>query len=377
MRYVIILLFLILVVLAGAAVAATVHANLFMTVTSGGGGACPRGNSFADGCPGAPVPATAIQYPNILTSYGANRPPWNVAGVDYYVGKPNDGLTLTDWRTIQTDPNWSSCGGGCWRFNGTTLVMDHYDFTTGTAGEWSIYTTSAASITITNSVIGCNGPTGGYDGINSQSSPFAFVFKNNTVDFTNCQGHGTGIVGMGGLGCSDCSMDFEYNFLKYIYADPFGIGGTITSVIYKYNLIDTPAISDPTCGSCIHMNSLSFLNGPSYSNVVVAFNTVFASKSYTGGEFMQFYFNAGGTANSPVLSNNTFPFSACGCVSYNIHGTGGYSPTTTLVGGGTNSQNYFDITGNGGSNPYYPTSMIGWTNTGNINMVTGATITPP
>jgi hypothetical protein len=47
-------------------------------------GACPKGTAFADGCAGA-QPGAGI-YPTMLDVYGANRPPWNVAGVDYRVG---------------------------------------------------------------------------------------------------------------------------------------------------------------------------------------------------------------------------------------------------------------------------------------------------
>ena len=66
---------------------------------------CPRGTSYQDGCPGAP--SGTIQYPNLLNSY-AVRPPWNVAGVDYYVGMPA-GQNLIDWQSIN-----GSFGGGGW-----------------------------------------------------------------------------------------------------------------------------------------------------------------------------------------------------------------------------------------------------------------------
>ena len=41
----------------------------------------------------ANAPAGSPQLPNLLVTYGANRPAWNVAGVDYYVGVPQ-GLSL-------------------------------------------------------------------------------------------------------------------------------------------------------------------------------------------------------------------------------------------------------------------------------------------
>jgi hypothetical protein len=373
--------------------ATTVSQNLNVEITQQAPpGACPMGNAYADGCPGAPTPAGTIQYPALLAKYGANRPPWNVAGADYYVGRPNDGQALTDWRTIQSNPNWYNLGGNNWRYTGTApLVMDHFDFTTGTSG-WSIYTSAnTPSITITNSKIGCvpgagtgqNAPAWG--GLNIQSPSAAFVFKNNTVDYTNCQGTGGYIIatfGAGGGACaSNCSVDFEYNFVKDIESGILYLGGAQNFVNYKYNLIVNPATGNPACPpgtSCaVHMNTLSWAAGTgSGSNVVISFNTIFwdgSATDYAGGEYIQMYWNGGGTFTSPTVANNTFPLNTNSNVSYVVHGQG-TSPGNTLVGGGTNNQNYFDLTGVTGA--YYPGTMTGWASSRNINLITGATITP-
>ena len=50
-----------------------------------------------DGSANAPVGSP--QLPNLLDSYGASRPAWGVAGVDYHVGVPQ-GLALKDPTTI-------------------------------------------------------------------------------------------------------------------------------------------------------------------------------------------------------------------------------------------------------------------------------------
>ncbi|MGA7384994.1 MAG: hypothetical protein WBW81_10020, partial [Methylocella sp.] len=46
---------------------------------------CPKGNRYADGCRRAQ--AGTPQNPTLLNAYGAHRPPWNAAGVDYPVGE--------------------------------------------------------------------------------------------------------------------------------------------------------------------------------------------------------------------------------------------------------------------------------------------------
>jgi hypothetical protein len=53
-------------------------------------GSCPQGSAYADGCQGAQA-GGSILIPNFFNgyagvNYGDNRPPWNVAGVDYPVG---------------------------------------------------------------------------------------------------------------------------------------------------------------------------------------------------------------------------------------------------------------------------------------------------
>jgi hypothetical protein len=82
------------------------------------------------------------------------------------------------------------------------------------------------------------------------------------------------------------------------------------------------------------------------------------------------YYSAGGTFSAPNVSNNTFPFSASGRVSYVIHGSSApyYNIVTELINGGTVHQNYFDLRGVIGA--FYPNSMKGWTGAANRNMDT-------
>jgi hypothetical protein len=218
--------------------------------------------------------------------------------------------------------------------------------------------------------IGQNAPA--FSGIAIRSSNTAFVFKNNTVDYANCRGTGGGASGL--IVASGGSIDFEYNYIRDVYDTVFGINGPESPVIYKYNVIENPATSAPGDPEGVHMNSLSW-GGGAASNVDIEYNTTFASQSYVGGEFMQTYYNFSGSYNNITESHNTFPYSACKCVSYIMHGSSAYAgQTTTLSGTVLVQDNYFDVTGAFGA--FYTNSFIGWTTSGNINMVTGATITP-
>lgn len=235
-----------------------------------------------------------------------------------------------------------------------------------------------------NSKIGCIPGAGtgqdapGFGGFNIQSTTtFAFTFVANTVDYADCQGSGgagNGLITIGNLGCTACSLDVEYNYIHDLYNTFVGFGGSYSSLIHRYNAIENPATSSPGDPAMLHMNTFSGLASGT-SSPVYTFNMTFASQSYAGGELPQFYYNGGGEMASPTVTHNTFPFSACSCVSYKVHGNTGYSgPVTALSGTPVISDNYFDTTDSFG--PFYGDSFAGWTASGNVDMTTGGAISP-
>jgi hypothetical protein len=381
--------------------ATTVSQNLNIDVTQQAQtGTCPMGSAYADGCSGAPTGTP--QYPTLLTQYGANRPPWNVPGVDYYVGIPA-GQTLTAWTTafascIGNPGSNCTVGGGTWQWNSTysllecsagNAVLNGIDFTAGTIPGYSFYwgAPGCSSLTITNSKIGClpavgtgqNAPA--FGGFNVQGNT-SLTFRYNSADYSNCIGSGG--ASTAGLwdwseGCSSCAMDIEYNYFKDLDNTSGIFSGTMLSFIYKYNVVENPATCYSTCTvGQVHMNSLSWGSGKA-SNVDISFNMQFNDRSYEGnGEFIQVYYNGGGTLTAPVnLSNNVFPYSSAG-FSNILHGSSAPccgSPTSLSGSPIMVNQNYFDLR-NGNGNAFYAGSFNGWSASGNINMMTGATITP-
>ena len=363
------------------AIATIVHLLIFASLDFAQAGNCPQGNTYADGCIGAR--AGAPQYPTLLNDY-ARRPPWNVAGVDYHVGAPA-GTVFKDWRTLKANtlPGFEWDSRGYFRCKAGIVLLDGYDFTTGNAA-WNIYVPKdgCAGLIVTNSKMGCIPGAGigqnkpAFNGFNIQSTNIKFIFKNNSVDYINCQGSGgavNGFITIGNLGCINCLLDVEYNYVRDLFNTFIGAGGSYTSFIIKYNVIENPATSEPGDPRKIHMNSLSFLASGTVSPIFT-FNTTFVSQSYAGGELPQFYYNGGGTMNSPAVTNNTFPRNGCNCVSYIIHGSSasGVSPPTSLIGMGVISDNYFDPRGAHGV--FYYGSFKGWSASGNINMISGETI---
>ena len=359
----------------------------FLTVSGGLAQAespsCPRGTGFNDGCQGAS--AGSPQYPNLLSGNFV-RPGWNVAGVDYHVGVP-EGKDLKDWQTLKTNPpvglEWDA--RGYFRCNSGNIVIDGYDFTTGkeSAGFYGPVG-GCSGLLITNSKFGCYPAAGlgvnalGFNGINIQGD-INFVFKYNTMDFSQCRGSGNGANGAITLGvyacknsAANCRIDVEYNYIRDLYNTFLGFFGVYTSFINRYNVLENPATSTVGDPQKIHMNSQSGLGSGSYSPIFTH-NVTFSSQSYAGGELPQFYYNGGGTIVNPVVTNNVFPHST-GNVSYMVHGNGAYSPPTNLIGTGIFKDNFFDPRDTFGA--IYPNSLNGWTSSGNVNMTNGAVINP-
>jgi hypothetical protein len=232
------------------------------------------------------------------------------------------------------------------------------------------------SLTITNSKFGCPS-TGSYHLIYINNVT-AFSLKYNTMNWIGCESSGW----QGGnqdtlLLSNDPSGNstgvIQYNYIAHTANHPFSVAN-VSSYDFRFNLLDNVAY-DNKIGN--HMNYMQMF-GNNY-NILWAFNTTYQSATCceTGGEGPQFYSNGVGTLTTATLANNTLVATG-GNMSYMVHGSVGAN--TVLNGVGTNSQNYFDPTGSadGNSNSaYYPGSMISpWISFGNIDMVTGAVITP-
>jgi hypothetical protein len=339
--------------------------------------ACPMGSSYPDGC--ANAPAGAPQYPHLLNKYGANRPPWNVAGVDYYVGMPQ-GQVLTDWEAI-ANPNVSTNPStGLLSCNSGSVTLNAIDFTTHNGAFQYIYVPpgGCTALTITNSKFGCPS-TGSYHLIYI-NNPVNFVLKYNIMDWRGCESSGS----QGGsqdtllLSHSTASASagvIQYNYIAHTANHPFSVAN-VSSYDFRYNFLDDVAY-DNKVGN--HMDYMQMFGNN--SNVLWAFNTTYQSATCceTGGEGPQFYSNGGGTLTNAQLSNNTM-IAVGGNMSFMVHGS---DPTTTygnytrLSGYVRNWNNYFDPTGASGI--YYPGTMsagVGWDSTGNINMVTGSPVVP-
>lgn len=94
---------------------------------------------------GPVAPAGTPQYPTLLSNYVV-RPPWNAAGVDYYVGVPSN-LTLTSITSSQ--PTGTSLSGNVLTVNENNVTINGYDFTVAAGGTQAVFTGSISGTTLT------------------------------------------------------------------------------------------------------------------------------------------------------------------------------------------------------------------------------------
>lgn len=343
-----------------------------------------------DGRAGA-VPGTA-QYPSLLNGYGGvgarrlwpntivNQPPWHVAGVDYAVGTRLPVGSMVNPSTIVNGTTITSFGSGVSQgieVSGNNITISNVDFSQN--GGWQL------SVDGNNcSVQDCNFNLG----TNNGAWMISVGGDNFLLQYNNIDG-GSQTSGaenaLTRFNTPNGTMTTMYNWYKNFgeqIHDGTVAQGVNTTLICKYNLMDTGGYSTPAGA---HLNYNQFGGIGSGTRITWDFNTVFQNL-YGGGEGPQFYPNSTPTVAgaSGTCQNNTFiaPSTAAP-----------YGGNTTVIniiihGGELNfpiiyNQNYFDATGTGagggggaasGSGYFYQlpgNSASTWTN--NIDMPTGKT----
>jgi hypothetical protein len=352
----------------------TVSSNLDISVTEQSQtGACPNGSTYADGCSGAP--AGTPQFPKLFSGY-ATRPPWNVAGVDYYVGIP-DNITLKD-------PTTSPLPSGC-------------AYQTSGPYVHSIYCGNVGNITFQGFDFSAHG------GINIMffgTYGNVLITQNNFAAGTNCldpfiMAHagasGGSITAMyntlDGNGNTTCTNPYyggmmagvntaKWNYIKNIPEDVFVTGsggGNENPTTMLYNLIDSQGW---TPGG--HPDGVQW-GGGTISNVNFSFNTYRnqnAGQPAAGGvQPVHILAQGGGAQVSPTVSFNTLIFPAPPQDANQVIVCGGDAgdPTTGFQAYG----NYIDASG--AVTALMKVSACTGATWGapndNINLVTGATYT--
>ena len=348
------------------------------TNASGSGRGIVHINAYADGS--ANAPSGSAQYPTGLSHYRV-RPPWKVAGFDYYVGIQsgtkltpasrisNPSVTISDGLLKCTGPNAS-------------VTLDAIDFT-----GYAIYIPSGgcSSLIVMNSNFGCTGGVSpSFAFIQNQNNTTLDIERNKFDSYTDCNdtspNNVSDIIQCGEIG--NCTI--KYNW--FYHQSERAVDGGCSPLDYQFNLFD-----NPNTIALAHENMLQHGcgRGGLQTGLLVAFNSIYSAVSNYGGEGWQFEGASGQefTSASPTIAYNTAIALKSGgrnSMSYIVHGfchinSDCSTTAVTVTGTATFSDNYFDTTGAFGA--FYPGARTAmWpsqvTFANNINMNTGATMTP-
>jgi hypothetical protein len=286
------------------------------------------------------------QLPTLFAGY-PRRPPWQVAGVDFYVGHPatatkNPSSISMTGVSVDNSAHWVN-------ITGANVVLDGYDFSL--SGGWRVQITGA-NATIKNSkfIVGSNGNIPLYmrDG---GSSP--------TIDTCTIDGGANSAVGglviqnVAGLTVKNC-------WLKNCWSDCIQIGG-------GGNLVVTGNVFQENGKGNGHADLLQVLFGP-YSNITITNNTTYQPQGWTQGLMVEP--DVGTTKGSITKGDFGFNTMVAHQPTNNDFAQNFLMGITTadVVQTFPVHDNYFDPTGTLGMSRNGPTTKCPYTN--NINIKT-------
>ena len=180
-----------------------------------------------DGRLGAPS-GVSPAFSTVLDAYGANRPPWQVAGVDYGVG-PAAGTVFKD-PAVESAPAGVSFNTGTKvaTVTGDDVTLDAWNFE-----GWQIQQ-QGDNFTFTNYKLKVLSEEG--------NTPIFVTGTNTTIRYGQIDGNSFTttlgpLVDYRGLG----TLTFEYNYLHHVHGDHFSITGDSPSdsaiVVIRFNVL--------------------------------------------------------------------------------------------------------------------------------------------
>lgn len=283
-------------------------------------GGRPGAAAPADGS--ANAPSGIAQFPSLLSGYPV-RPPWKVAGVDYYVGTPT-GAALTDPATASMPGVSVDRSAHSITVSGSNVTLSGYDF--GLSGGWQVNVTGGANnVTIQNSrfQVGLNNlmPIQAYyggtinvlnnafdGGASSGSSVNAMVFAGGGARveynrFTNFPNDGIDIT-------RDGNFTIRFNVFDTMGAGDFHTDAVqtyfsaITSLSIEYNtMYQPPSMSNDGINAFVRIGDQK---GNVVHDPVAAHNTIIMASTHatTANVFQWQGQDGAGTLVNPVIYDN-------------------------------------------------------------------------
>jgi hypothetical protein len=244
-----------------------------------------------DGCAGAP--AGTPQYPSLLASYGSARPPFDVPGVDYYVGVPIN-KKLADPTVPGKLPACATYQASNTRVVVTAsgCTLNGFDFTKAGGLQVSI-PNGVANTVVENSLFGLSGNPGFSTSLLDYRGEGLLV-KNSTFE-------GVGQDPMYFEDGSSGTVRFEYNFFYDISGDALDFGSSQT-VIVEFNAFVQIGMNAES-----HPDAVQFCGGNIDKRSHESHNLIYqpVGVASTGAQGIQVAVQCGGTIDGYSADHNT------------------------------------------------------------------------
>jgi hypothetical protein len=229
------------------------------------GRTCPKGTTYQDGC--SEGSSGVPEFPDLLNVYRA-PPPWNVAGVQYAVGRPQ-GTILKDPRSAELPPGCQLRESDV--FCSSTVIIDGYDFSLHGGTKLVV---TGGNVTIQNClfIVGPNqGPLGRIVDVRDNSSATFLYneFDGAGIAVTAQQGQTINVTNTG-------TITFKFNYFHNSGGDMIDFSGGPQVEIVQYNFFKDIGLKTA------HSDTLQWC-GSIVSNSDISFNTIVQTASGLSG----------------------------------------------------------------------------------------------
>jgi hypothetical protein len=335
---------------------------------------CPQGNSYSDGCAGAPT--RTAQLPSILNGY-AVRAPWNVVGVDYGAGLPT-GTSLSDPTTSPPAGCSYNSGTHTLTCSGNNITVDSFDFTLHGGVKLNMGTATGSVITKNSFSSGtnCVDPLIRID----LPSNGTYTIKSNDVDGngpTCSPAFETLLFVTGGGGTT--TETIQYNYWRNAPSDVLQFvctAGSARNQTVQFNVFQTVGTTSGAHSDGTQWTACT-------STPTVTFNTFYNNGGTVPAQPLHVEAQLTSAITNAVVSNNTV-IAAGNCSSFPTNCWANYllsckadapDPGTNTNTGFKAQDNYLDVTAALGyfddsSAPCGSPFTVGGVGHKNINMVT-------
>lgn len=360
----------------GASISGLMRSRLITGALITATGSDPR--AAFDGSLGA-VPGT-LQFPTLLNTYGANRPSWDVPGVDYAAGQASGLTVFGSTSTNPTQANINTCSTGA-TISGSTVTLSGANPSLGNATTGLVFANNtvvvvgsgaSGTVTIQNCVITLSGQGG--QQINCPNG------RTCNLTVLNCEINGsqyassaTQFTDVGAYFGANGKLTVHYSYLHGLAIDAIQIQTGASTFDIQYNAFAGIGYS-PNGGSGGHPDIIQH-DGNASCTGIFAYNLVYApvgSGQAGDNELLSVQSQSGAVLGPVTYANNTIiSAGSTGVPTCSLIFGSFVEDTSSTILGSEFIYNWIDPSGVKFFPPYYGSSSQLQVTTGGLNQVSG------